>query len=316
MRKIITVMPYDPEWAKMFEHEAALLKNALGENSLSIHHIGSTSVPGLCAKPKIDIIAVVEDTTFLEQDLGTIGYTYKGEFNIPFQYGFSKRDTFPEVNLHVYEEGNPETELNLLFRDYLRNHPKALKEYADLKLYLVSQDSLHDKNDQKFSGYTLGKDKFIKKILTQAGFKGLCMRFCTHYDEWDAARHFRQKYFFDKVPISDPYTWTFNHPEHVHFILYQGTEMMGYAHLQVWPEQRAALRIIVIDAPLRGRGMGKQFLELCERWLEQKGTKLLQTEASPAAYSFYSKQGYIEMPFNDPDKHPTDPQDIPMGKKL
>ena len=52
-------MPYDPEWVKMFEHEAALLKNALGENSLIIHHIGSTSVPGLCAKPKIDIIAVI-----------------------------------------------------------------------------------------------------------------------------------------------------------------------------------------------------------------------------------------------------------------
>ena len=85
-----------------------------------------------------DIIAVVKNTTFLEQDLGTIGYTYKGEFNIPFQYGFSKRDTFPEVNLHVYEEGNPEIEINLLFRDYLRNHPRALKEYADLKLYLVS----------------------------------------------------------------------------------------------------------------------------------------------------------------------------------
>lgn len=230
--------------------------------------------------------------------------------------GFSKRSRHLNVNLHVFEEGNSEIELNLLFRDYLRTHADVRDAYADLKLNLVSQKALHEKKDAIFSGYNLGKDVFIKTVLDQAGFKGLCMRLCTHYDEWEAARHFRQKYFFDKVPVIDPYTWTFDRKDHVHFVLYEGTRIVGYAHIQLWADQRAALRIIVIDESLRKKGRGGQFLELCERWLQQQGITILQTQASPNAYAFYCKHGYIKMPFNDPDGYEGNPQDIEMGKKL
>lgn len=160
---------------------------------------------------------------------------------------------------------------------------------------------------------TNDKDSFT---LNQAGFDGLCMRFCTHHDEWKAARHFRNKYFFDKVPMEDPYTWTFDHKDHVHFVLYQGTEIVGYAHLQLWPEQRSALRIIVIDELYRNQGLGGHFLTLCERWLKEKEYKTFHTQSSPDAYNFYRKQGYTEMPFNDPDGYESDPQDIDMGKVL
>src|SRR5262245_13744640 len=88
----------------------------------------------------------------------------------------------------------------------------------------------------------------------------LQMMKCTHDTEWDAAKRLRQKYFFDPLSISDPYTWTFDHKEHAHLILYQGTQIIGYAHIQFWEDQRAALRIIVIDAPYRQHGLGSQFL--------------------------------------------------------
>lgn len=153
-------------------------------------------------------------------------------------------------------------------------------------------------------------------MLDQAEFKGLCMRFCTHHDEWKAARNFRNKNFFDKIPMEDPYTWTFDHKDHVHLVLYKGTNIVGYAHIQFWPENRAALRIIVIDESLRGQGLGGQFLSLCERWLKQKGFTVLQTQASPKAYPFYLKYGYNEIPFNDPDGYESDPQDTDMGKVL
>lgn len=116
--------------------------------------------------------------------------------------------------------------------------------------------------------------------------------------------------------MEDPYTWTFDHKDHVHLVLYKGTNIVGYAHIQFWPENRAALRIIVIDESLRGQGLGGQFLSLCERWLKQKGFTVLQTQASPKAYPFYLKYGYNEIPFNDPDGYESDPQDTDMGKVL
>jgi GNAT superfamily N-acetyltransferase len=94
---------------------------------------------------------------------------------------------------------------------------------------------------------------------------------CTQYAEWDFARKLRQKYFFDPLSMTDPYTWTFDHQEHVHLILYQGVEMVGYAHIQFWQDQRAALRIFVINEPYRHQGFGSQFLKLCEEWLKRQG---------------------------------------------
>jgi GNAT superfamily N-acetyltransferase len=139
---------------------------------------------------------------------------------------------------------------------------------------------------------------------------------CTHYAEWEAAKRLRRKYFFDPLSISDPYTWTFDHPEHAHLVLYQGVEIIGYAHIQFWPEHRAALRIIVIDEDYRQHGLGSQFLQLCEQWLKKQGIKSLHDEARPNVVSFYRKNGYTEMPFEDPSGEPPSSQDIAMGKKL
>lgn len=316
MTQKIEIVPYDPIWPQMFEEEAAKIKQALGSNCIAVHHVGSTAVPGLCAKPKIDIITVVKDRTHIIQDLEITGYEYRGEFNIPLHLGFRKRPPLTNVNLHVFEEGNPEIELNLLFRNYLRAHPEVLKEYEALKLKLVSQEASHKIIQGPFKGYTLEKDTFIKKVLDQAGFKGLCMRICIHHDEWGAARTFRQKTFFDKVSITDPYTWTFDHKDHAHLVLYKGTKIIGYAHIQLWPDCRAALRIIVVNEKMRGQGLGGYFLSQCERWLKQQGFQVLQTQASPAAYPFYLKYGYSEIPFNDPDGHESDPQDTDLGKVL
>ena len=207
-------------------------------------------------------------------------------------------------------------ELNLCFRDYLRAHEEARLAYQALKYELLRDPASFERGTHGFSKYTLEKDRFIKFILDQAGFAGLMVNFCMHEREWKAARTFRNKNLFDKIPMADPYTWTFEHKDHLHLVFYQGTNIIGYAHIQLWAEQRAALRIIVIDDPLRGQGLGGHFLTLCERWLNQKGFKVLQTQASPDAYPFYLKYGYREMPFNDPGGYESDPQDIDMGRVL
>lgn len=139
---------------------------------------------------------------------------------------------------------------------------------------------------------------------------------CTQPREWDFAKRLRNKFFFDPLSIEDPYTWTFEHQEHVHFILYQGNTMVGYAHIQLWPNQRAALRIIVVEEPYRNHGLGSHFLHLCENWLKTQNIKSLHDEARPDAINFYRKNGYTEMPFNDPSGDPPSIQDLAMGKNL
>jgi len=153
-------------------------------------------------------------------------------------------------------------------------------------------------------------------IDAKSGFNKLRITHASTDREWQAVRQFRQKYFFDKVPISDPYTWTFDHNEHVHFILYQGTIIIGYAHIQLWNDLRAALRIIVIDEVYRNKGMGSYFLSLIEKWLKSQRITKLQIQSSPEAYHFYVQHHYINMLFNDPDGYESDPRDIEIGKIL
>lgn len=313
--KHIEVVPYNPEWSKQFEIEAEVIQQALRDNCIAIYHIGSTSVPKLAAKPKIDIIAVVKDLAKTISSLEAVGIKHRGEYNIPLHYGFSKRGKV-DVNLHVFEEGHPEIELNLLFRDYLCAHPDVRDDYARLKEILLQDETSFMKQDSPFANYTLRKGDFIRSVLKKAGFDRLRMLKCNDETEWKAAKAFRQKYFFDKVPIEDPYTWTFNHVDHEHLAFYKGTEIIGYAHIQLWPNHRAAIRIIVVDEHVRGQEFGGQFLALIEKWLKARGYKSLHTESSPAAVSFYEKHGYSKMPFEDPDGYESDPQDTPMGKVL
>lgn len=313
--KNIVVTPYNPDWPHIFETEASKIKEALGSNCIAIHHVGSTSIPGLSAKPVIDMIGVVKNPEKAIQPLESLGFKYKGEYNIPMRFYFN-RSQGVETNLHVYAEGHPEIELNLLFRDYLRQHPNAREDYSKLKEGLLKEKSSYEKNNSLFTGYNLGKDAFIRKILQSANFNRIRMMKCTHYAEWDAAKQLRNKYFFDPLSISDPYTWTFDHPEHTHLVLYQGVEIIGYAHIQFWPEHRAAFRIIVIDEKYRKRGWGSQFLQLCEQWLKSQRIQTLHTEARPNVVSFYRRNGYVEMPFRDPSGDPTSIHDVGMGKML
>lgn len=315
MIKNIVVTPYNHDWPKLFEAEALEIREALGENCIAIHHVGSTAVPGLSAKPIIDIIGVVRDPEKAIQALESLGYKYKGEYNIPMRLFFS-RSVDPEIHLHVYEEGHPEIELNLRFRDYLRDHPEIREEYASLKEKLLRDPASYEKRNSMFTGYNLGKDAFIRKVLKAANFDRLRLVRCTHYFEWDVAKKLRQDYFFGPAGVSDPYTWTYDHKDHIHFILYQGVEIIGYAHIQLWLNHRAALRIFVIDEAHRQHGFGSQFLQLCEQWLKRQGIHSLHDEARPDAVKFYRKNGYAEMPFEDPSGEPPSPLDVAMGKIL
>ncbi len=310
MRKI-EVVEYDPKWPELFKLEAEQIKQALGSNCIEIHHIGSTSIPGLKAKPVIDILPVVRDIQEVDKAtkaMESLGYEAKGEYGIAFRRYFQKGGNERTHHVHVYQEGDPEIRRYLKFRDWMRSHPSDATNYANLKVELAKKFP-HD-----ILQYCNGKDPFVASIDAKDGYEGWRMVQALTDREWDAVRLLRQKYFFKSK--EDPYTWTFTHKDHVHFVFYKNAEIIGYAHLQLWPENRAALRIIAIDERYRKLGFGSLFLRLCERWLYQQGFKKLLTQSSKEAYPFYHEHGYTEMPFNDPDGYEGSPQDVEIGKCL
>ncbi len=311
MKKNIEVVPYNLQWPELFVSEAELIQHALGNNCITIHHIGSTSIPGLSAKPIIDMLPVVRDIQEVDKATNAmelLGYEAKGEYGIAFRRYFQKDKNIKAYNVHVYQEGDPEISRYLKFRDWMRSHPDDAESYTKLK------EELAAKFPQDILRYCNGKDAFVASIDAKDGFDGWRMVQALTDREWSAVRNLRQQYFF-KLKV-DPHTGKFKGKDHIHFVFYKNAEIIGYAHLQFWPEHRAALRIIVIDEPYRNLGFGSQFLKLCERWLDQQGFKKLFVRCSQQAYKFYCNHGYVQMPFNDPDEYETSLQDIEMGKFL
>jgi GrpB-like predicted nucleotidyltransferase (UPF0157 family)/N-acetylglutamate synthase-like GNAT family acetyltransferase len=299
LTKQIKVVPYDPKWPKIFEAEATLIKQVLGKNLLEIHHVGSTSVKGLIAKPRIDIIAVIKDREQAITALETINYQYKGEFNIPLKLGFTKRLDY-EFNLHVHEENNSETELNILFRDYLRNNLDALQEYAALKTELLTKKASFEKYFSFFTGYNLGKDAFIRKILQKAGFNGLGLRHCIHHIEWEEYHRIREKQNFKPIGV----IYDRNHPSisaknHYHLVLYKGIQIIGAAHIELLNYTEAALRTFAIDEAYQNQNYGKYMMQLLEKWAKYQGRSILKMHARLNVENFYRKLGYIDIEFND-----------------
>jgi len=117
----IKVVPYHPDWPQMFEGELAAIRQALGDNCLAVHHIGSTSVPQLAAKPIIDIIPVVKDILLVDvrvNEMEDLGYQAQGGHGVPFRRYFQKEVEVRTHNVHVFEEGNPEIQRHLNFRNW------------------------------------------------------------------------------------------------------------------------------------------------------------------------------------------------------
>lgn len=164
--RLIQVVPYDPLWPEQYRREAELLSRVLGEELVSIHHIGSTSVADLQAKPIIDIMPVVKDirrVDALEQGFRALGYEAMGELGIPGRRFFPKGGDNRTHHIHIFGRESREDILrHLAVRDYLRAHPGEAREYGELKAALARRFP-HD-ND----GYCDGKDAFVKTLEKKA----------------------------------------------------------------------------------------------------------------------------------------------------
>ena len=160
----IVIANYDPAWPGRFRREAAKIRAALGEAALAIEHIGSTSVPGLVAKPIVDILVVVEDSSdeaSYVPALESAGYILRVR-EPDFDEHRMFRSPAKDVHVHVYSSGSPEIERYLLLRDHLRENEEDRELYARTKRNLASRDW------PSMQHYAEAKTEVIEGIITRA----------------------------------------------------------------------------------------------------------------------------------------------------
>jgi len=302
--KPITLQPYNPKWPELFEFEVNLMQNALCDHIIDIHHIGSTSVPGLIAKQDIDICLVIDD---LKNSLALteIGYIFKGELNLPLRNFFSKNSNVSKVNLHVVEGDHHFIALNIYFRDYLRENAAHRLAYQNLKTNLAADPVNFERISGRFPRYTLEKHDFINGVLDQSGYNALGIVRCMHYREWEAYHRIRDEQIFAPINVKyDPNHPTITDENHHHFVCIHGTKIVSVAHVEFLNNHEAALRSLATDEPFKCKGYGRHLMKLLERWLTHHDRTVLKMHANLNAIDFYRKLGYTDIPndqyWNDP----------------
>jgi GrpB-like predicted nucleotidyltransferase (UPF0157 family) len=163
-RKSVRVVEYDPAWPERFDALARRAAEALGELVLAVEHVGSTSIPGLAAKPVIDLDVVVrkEDVPRAIERLAGIGYVHRGDLGMPGREAFRTPPGEEKHHLYLCVPESPGYRDHLLFRDYLRAHPEAVREYADLKRRLA------DRHRHDGDAYQRAKSAFIDDVTRRA----------------------------------------------------------------------------------------------------------------------------------------------------
>lgn len=155
---------YDPNWVNEFDKKAKILKSIFGAELLEIHHIGSTSIPGMFAKPQIDILILVKDSSRIKnfyEVMTEAGFTPQGT-----EYAGTDAEYFTEdaedgkrmTSVYVFQKGQAKSEELINFRDYLRTHKE------DKDLYISVKKDLCEKYSENYARYGLGKNEVIQEI--------------------------------------------------------------------------------------------------------------------------------------------------------
>lgn len=168
---MIEIVPYDNGWPARFLAEAACIRASMGRLALRIEHVGSTAVPGLAAKPVIDIqvsVASLETPGTYTEILAHLGYSHipLGPFDTVYPF-FQKPATHPGTHhIHLCVQGSEQESRHLAFRDYLRSHPAIAAEYGQIKRSLAAA---HDGATlESCERYSLAKTPFVSAVLAHA----------------------------------------------------------------------------------------------------------------------------------------------------
>jgi GrpB-like predicted nucleotidyltransferase (UPF0157 family) len=158
----VVIVDYDPSWSATFQQLRDRLAGILGPLAVAIEHVGSTAVPGLAAKPIIDLDVVIADRVDLPaviERLRALGYHHEGDLGVPGREAFTTPAGAPPHHLYVCATGTPALDRHLAFRDALRADPALASTYGDLKRTLAVRLGSNR------AGYTEAKSAFIEQVL-------------------------------------------------------------------------------------------------------------------------------------------------------
>ncbi len=161
----VIVVNYDPNWPELFRSLRKRIADALGGLAEAVEHVGSTAVPGLAAKPIIDIDALLAREAPLPraiERLASLGYVYQGDLGIPERAAFLPPSNQHPHHLYVCPPYSAEFRKHIAFRDYLRSHPKDAEAYADLK------KALAERFRENRADYVAAKSEFVTGLTHRA----------------------------------------------------------------------------------------------------------------------------------------------------
>lgn len=164
-KRRIEVVSYNPDWKKMYQKEVKKIKKVMKNQLVDVQHIGSTAIPGIKAKPVIDILVIVKDIKKVDMyndDMKRLGYEAMGEYGIKQRRFFMKGGNNRTHHIHVFERGNKEVKRHINFRNFLIAHPEEARQYSDLKAELA------ERYRYDIEEYIKGKSSLIKEIDMKA----------------------------------------------------------------------------------------------------------------------------------------------------
>jgi len=168
MAREMNVVAYDPNWPALYNQEKAALEDVLGELMIGIQHFGSTAIPGMSAKPTIDVMVLVQEIKAVDtydEAMIQAGYEPRGEAKIPGRRFFRRFEADGEnhaAHIHVYEPDNAHVKRELMFRDYLMIDNEAFRQYEHMKLEASERFRFSPKE------YTDAKTECITEIMAKA----------------------------------------------------------------------------------------------------------------------------------------------------
>lgn len=301
------LLPYDQSWPEQFETKKKNISDILGDCILEIHHMGSTSVPGMMAKPQLDILVIVDDLDNARAKVSEMekrGFVSRGNYTHIGEEYFTEDGPLGQrlVSIHVLPVGHEQIEKILSFRDYLRENEEARNRYLAVKkeLYQKYADNYHEYDSGKGlvikelqeKAVEWRRTKNIRSVMENKDEGTINVKLVESQAELLLAKEIRRQVFQLEQNIDFELEFDSKDAEAEHFIAYLDNEAVGTTRVRYMAEKTAKLERLAVLRAYRGVGVGKKIMHYVIDYLKVKGIKKIMLNSQEQAKKFYEDIGF------------------------